>query len=319
LAANGRRYIAELEAGERERTGIRNLKVGYNSVFGYFLEVTKSNVGMVPDDWIRKQTTANGERYITPRLKEFENAVLTGPNMAGKSTYMRQVALIVLMAQMGASCRREATIGIADRIFARVGASDELSRGQSTFMVEMTETARILHNATERSLVILDEIGRGTSTYDGISAGLVGGRAPAHQGCRTLFATHYHHLNDLERRPGVAVSLQVSGISIRFAEADVARPPPATTHSSAGLSIRTRMGVPAKGGAALKATAGSGQPTVAPASVPAKGGAALKATAARGHPTVAPAPLPAGAGAGLATRRRGGCEAPPLPQRGRGG
>jgi DNA mismatch repair protein MutS len=299
LAANGRQYIANLEAHERERTGIKNLKVGYNGVFGYFLEVSKSNVGLVPEDWIRKQTTANGERYITPQLKELENEVLgadekiaaleadlfqavraaaaqegprllalaaaiaqvdallslaksavdgrytrpdvntgdtlhitggrhpvveatqteafipndctlnaeerlivlTGPNMAGKSTWLRQVALITLMAQMGSFVPADsASLGVVDRIFTRIGAHDDLANGQSTFMLEMTETANILAHATERSLVILDEIGRGTSTYDGLSIAWAVAEHLAEVGCKTLFATHYHHLNDLEKQ-----------------------------------------------------------------------------------------------------------------------
>lgn len=303
IAANGRQYIANLEATERERTGIRNLKVGYNSVFGYYLEVSKANVHLAPAEWRRKQTTANGERYVTPQLKEFEDAVLgadekiaaleaelfgavreavssqshrllslsaalaqvdtllslaraavdggytrpevnasntlhivsgrhpvvektqaepfipndcaltgeerlivlTGPNMAGKSTFLRQVALIVLMAQMGGFVPAEsAQVGVVDRIFTRIGAHDDLSSGQSTFMVEMTETANILAHATERSLVILDEIGRGTSTYDGLSIAWAVAEHLAAVGCKTLFATHYHHLNDLEKqREGV--------------------------------------------------------------------------------------------------------------------
>lgn len=298
LSRNGKGFIASLEAKEREVTGISTLKIGFNSVFGYFIEVTKSNIEKVPDNYIRKQTTANAERYITAELKDQEAQVLgaeekatalesdlfhrvrlrvaehagallqtaravaeidvlstfaevavsrsytrpevveadeltyhsgrhasveantsnfvpndlelgeeaprsliiTGPNMAGKSTYLRQTALIVLLAQIGSyvPCK-DARIGICDRIFARIGAKDELAHGQSTFMVEMVESANILNHATDRSLVILDEVGRGTSTYDGLAIAwamiehLVAVRA------KTLFATHYHQLNELEK------------------------------------------------------------------------------------------------------------------------
>ncbi|MGE0607782.1 MAG: DNA mismatch repair protein MutS [Pirellulales bacterium] len=299
LAAGGKQWIARYQAEEAARSGISSLKVGFNKVFGYYLEVTHSHREKVPDYFIRRQTVKNAERYITPELKEYEEKVLTaddkakelehelfvalreavaadtrrllatarvlatldvlaslaelarlrrycrptmadepvlsitdgrhpvldmtepegtfvpndvaagpdegqmllitGPNMAGKSTYIRQAALLTLMAQLGSFVpAREATIGVADRIFARVGASDDLSRGRSTFMVEMTETARILNTATPRSLVILDEIGRGTSTYDGVSlAWSVVEYLHDHIGCRTLFATHYHELTDL--------------------------------------------------------------------------------------------------------------------------
>ncbi len=297
-STDGKSWIANLEAEERERTGIKNLKVGYNSVFGYYLDVTKSYLHLVPDDYIRKQTTANSERFITPPLKEMESKVLganekaaeleyqlfcevrskvadeavrvgkvaravaeldvlaalaeiasakgfvkpivsdgdeirikngrhpvvehfiaehfvpndalidcdsdqlliiTGPNMAGKSTYLRQVALIVLLAQMGSFVPAdEAIIGVVDRIFTRVGAHDELASGQSTFMVEMNETASILNNATRSSLIVLDEIGRGTSTYDGLSIAWAVAEEINRLGAKTLFATHYHHLNDLE-------------------------------------------------------------------------------------------------------------------------
>ncbi len=298
-AAHGRDWIAALQDRERARTGIKNLRVGFNQVFGYYIEVTKSLLHLVPDNYTRKQTLANAERYVTPELKEWENKVLgaderaqaleyelfvqvrsqvaqqadrirasaravghldallslalaaveygysrpeitlgdelhivggrhpvvertqpdepfvpndarldcshqqlliiTGPNMAGKSTYLRQVALITLMAQMGSFVPAEqASIGLVDRIFTRVGASDDLATGQSTFMVEMTETANILHNATDRSLIILDEIGRGTSTFDGLSiAWAVAEYIVRHVGAKTLFATHYHHLNEL--------------------------------------------------------------------------------------------------------------------------
>ncbi len=319
LAHGGKQWIARYQSQETQRTGIPSLKVGFNQVFGYYIEVTNSHRDKVPAEYIRKQTIKNAERYITPELKEYEEKVLTadqqaneleyklfqdlreivaadrrrlqataaalaaidvlagladlartrnycrpevveepvlriidgrhpvlevvepegkfvpndtlaggcetasggqqceaasggtillitGPNMAGKSTYIRQVALLTLMAQIGSFVpARRATIGVADRIFARVGASDELTRGQSTFMVEMIETARILNAATARSLVILDEIGRGTSTYDGISlAWSVVEHLHERIGCRTLFATHYHELTDLEQSfPGV--------------------------------------------------------------------------------------------------------------------
>ena len=295
----GKDWIAQLQQKTIEETGIKSLKIRYTSVFGYFIEVTKSNLSSVPPTWHRKQTVANGERFITPELKEVESKILgadersqaleyelflqlrdevlrelvplqatasavatldvlaglaetsrlfgycrpqlsdelriritdgrhpvldqslveekfvpndtalddssnrlliiTGPNMAGKSTYIRQVALLVLMAQIGSWVpAKQAEIGIADRIFTRVGANDDLSRGQSTFMVEMNETANICNNATARSLVILDEIGRGTSTFDGLSiAWSVAEFLHDEPKCRTLFATHYHELTEL--------------------------------------------------------------------------------------------------------------------------
>jgi DNA mismatch repair protein MutS len=301
---NGRQWVADLERRERERSGIATLRVGYNKVFGYYLEVTNSQLARVPDDYIRKQTISTGERFITPDLKEYEALILnaqekgarleqelfaalraeiaarwgesalrtarilaeldvllalaevasrqnycrpelddsdtihivagrhpvveasqreiafvpndtqlatgdaqilllTGPNMAGKSTYLRQVALITLLAQVGSFVPAEAArIGLVDRIFTRIGAQDDLATGQSTFMVEMVETANILHHATDRSLVILDEIGRGTSTYDGLAIA----RAIVEYlhnnkccGARTLFATHYHELVEVTR------------------------------------------------------------------------------------------------------------------------
>ncbi len=302
IMEGGSGTIAAIEASEREKTGIRTLKVGFNRVFGYYIEVSKSFVSQVPDNYIRKQTLVNCERYITQELKELENQVLTakerltaleyqlftelrewvaalapqvqstatavaeadclcslatvaaqngycrpeitlgneilikdgrhpvveqmlkdtlfvpndthigladnqvsiitGPNMAGKSTYMRQVALIVLMAQIGSFVpARSATIGIVDRVFTRIGASDDLASGQSTFMVEMAEVASILKYATAKSLLILDEIGRGTSTYDGMAiarAVLEYAANPKRLGAKTLFATHYHELSTIE-------------------------------------------------------------------------------------------------------------------------
>lgn len=304
---HAREWIANLEKIEKERTGIKSLKVSYNKVYGYYIEVTKSNTDLVPEEYIRKQTLVNAERYITPELKEYETLVLnaeeniheiesrvfsqvcqelargskqllqtaraiaeidafvslaeaaalngyrrpeivaekcleivngrhpvveklrtserfvpndaimdqdeiiriiTGPNMSGKSTFLRQVALIVLMAQMGSFIPAEsARIGLVDRIFTRIGAQDEIHAGQSTFMVEMIEAANILHNATSRSLLILDEIGRGTSTYDGVSiAWAMIEYIHSHPNLKayTLFATHYHELTELaEMLPGV--------------------------------------------------------------------------------------------------------------------
>ena len=308
----GKDWIARLQEDERKRTGIDSLKIKFNNVFGYFIEITTSHLAKVPDDYTRKQTMANAERYITPALKEMENKVLgaeerskqleaelfaqlrsqvvthlpriqetaaavaeidvlcalaevaqvhrhcrplldasnalsiangrhpvleqtltdakfvpndteldpessrlqilTGPNMAGKSTYIRQVALIAVMAQIGAFVPADATtMGIVDRIFCRVGASDDLSRGQSTFMVEMSETALILNHATDRSLVILDEIGRGTATFDGLSiAWAVAEHLHDAIGCRTLFATHYHELTDLANTKAAVANCNVA-------------------------------------------------------------------------------------------------------------
>jgi DNA mismatch repair protein MutS len=321
---NGKQWIADLELKEKENTGIKSLKVGYNRVFGYYIDITKSNYSLVPDYFIRKQTLSNSERYITPELKELEDMVLgaeeklieleyqlfveireqianhilriqktasqlsildclcsfaeiaqkngysrpivnsedkilikngrhpvvevqsnsvkfvpndsdldtdesrmliiTGPNMAGKSTYMRQVALITLMAQTGSFVpATDAIIGVVDRIFTRVGASDDLASGQSTFMVEMSELANIINNSTRRSLIILDEIGRGTSTFDGLSiAWSVVEHIASKQsiGAKTLFATHYHELTELEGKidgiKNYCISVEEKGKDIVF-------------------------------------------------------------------------------------------------------
>ena len=311
-ATEGKEWIAALQEREIARTGIKSLKIRFNSVFGYYIEVTKSNLAQVPDDYRRKQTTAGGERFFTPELKDVENrilgaeershaleaqlfgelraevlkeaaalqrtaaavaaldalgsfaetarqgnycrprlcspgvvrirggrhpvldqqiagdkfvpndtvldaqtqrlVVLTGPNMAGKSTFLRQTALLVLMAQAGSYLPAEdAEIGLVDRIFTRVGASDDLSRGQSTFLVEMNETANIVHHATAESLVILDEIGRGTSTYDGLSiAWSVAEHLHDRVGALTLFATHYHELTEMAHTHAAAKNYTVA-------------------------------------------------------------------------------------------------------------
>lgn len=346
LAKGGKEWIAAYQAEEVQRTGIPNLKIGFNRVFGYYLEVTRAQANKVPDDYIRKQTLKNQERYVTPALKEHEEKVLraeersialeqelfgqlrqrvgneckrlqktaeilaevdvltalamlaiqgnycrpemtaepildiregrhpvldrlqptgtfvpndvqlggdggrvqiiTGPNMAGKSTYIRQAALLTLMAQMGSFIPAgEARIGVADRIFARVGASDELGKGQSTFMVEMTETARILNAATNRSVVVLDEIGRGTSTYDGISlAWAVTEYLHDVIGCRTLFATHYHELTELTQTLTDASNWNV----LVREEADevifVHKVEPGAADKSYGIHVARLAGVP---------------------------------------------------------------------------
>jgi len=348
--ARGKEWIAGLEERERKRTGIKSLKVGYNQVFGYYIEVTRPNLPLAPEDYQRRQTMRNAERFITPELKEYESKVLgaeerilaleqdlfsqvrsrvaaesarlqraaatvaradvlsalaeiaarnryvrpamaegdrieieggrhpvveltlqeerfvpndafldcagnqlliiTGPNMAGKSTYLRQVALIVLMAQMGSFVPAEsATIGLVDRIFTRVGASDDLATGQSTFMVEMTETAHILHNASKRSLIVLDEIGRGTSTFDGLSIAWSVAEhihnAP-HLGAKTLFATHYHQLNELAdllpRVKNYRIAVKERGDQIVFLRQIV----PGGTDRSYGIQVARLAGIPAE-------------------------------------------------------------------------
>ena len=347
---NGKQWIVELEAKEKESTGIKNLKIGYNKVFGYFLEVTKSYLSQVPTYYIRKQTLANAERYITEELKELEEktlgaqdklidleykvfqeirnkianqiqriqkaativskldvlasfatvatdlnycmpivdnsgeinikdgrhpviekmlpsgsfiendtylnkendqlSIITGPNMAGKSTYMRQVALITLMAQIGSFVPASyAKIGVVDKIFTRVGASDDLSMGQSTFMVEMMEVAGILKEATQQSLVILDEIGRGTSTYDGLSIAWAVAEYIADKekcGAKTLFATHYHELTELENRlEGVknySIAVKEKGEDIIFLRKII----PGGTDESYGIHVAKLAGVPSE-------------------------------------------------------------------------
>src|ERR671921_2723634 len=249
VSRDAKQTIAAIESRERARSGINSLRVRFNNVFGYFIEVSKASSARVPADYERRQTLANAERYTTPELKEWEQRVLgaegrileiesgrhpvieaigeapfvpndlymnnsterlliiTGPNMGGKSTVLRQTALVCLMAQMGSFVPAErARLPVLDRIWTRVGASDDLARGRSTFMVEMTETAAILHNATPRSLVLLDEIGRGTATFDGLSIAWAVAEhlhdSPEHA-AKTMFATHYHELTELaERLPG---------------------------------------------------------------------------------------------------------------------
>ncbi len=345
-SSSGKQWLAELQETERKRTGIDSLKIKFNNVFGYFLEVTKAKVELVPDDYQRKQTMTNAERYITPALKEMENKILgaderakqleyeefiklrqavadeidrlqqcaeslatldvllglaelaqlhqhtrpiidesrdlhisngrhpvleqtlvdekfvpndtiieecssrlillTGPNMAGKSTYIRQVALITLMAQIGAYVPAEkARIGLVDRIFCRVGASDDLTSGQSTFMVEMNETSLIINNATENSLVILDEIGRGTATFDGLSiAWSVAEHLHDTIKARTLFATHYHELTDLSRtREGV----ENYNVAVREWNDDIIflrKILPGTADKSYGIQVARLAGLP---------------------------------------------------------------------------
>ena len=350
IMSGGKDMLTDIETREKEKTGIKNLRVGYNRVFGYYIEVAKGQVSLVPDSYIRKQTLANGERYITQELKELENtiltakdrvvsleyeafsrlreflagqsarvqaaasavacadvvacfaanavkynycrpevdlsgsleirdgrhpvveqvlkgqmfvpndtrlgldgcqvAIITGPNMAGKSTYMRQVALIVLMAQMGSFVPADsARIGVVDRIFTRIGASDDLTGGQSTFMVEMSEVSEILHHATKNSLLILDEIGRGTSTFDGMAIARAVVEYCADKkllGAKTLFATHYHELTELENTlPGAvnySIAVKTRGEDIIFLRKIV----PGGADRSYGIEVAKLAGLPAK-------------------------------------------------------------------------
>ncbi|MDO8491966.1 MAG: DNA mismatch repair protein MutS [Dehalococcoidia bacterium] len=347
-SANAKQYLADLERSERERTGIKSLKVGYNRVFGYYLEVTTPHLSQAPSDYIRKQTLTNGERFYTPQLKEYESlilnaqeriaelegavfrqvcqqvgmsaegilgvasalarvdvffalaevaarygyvrprltegdtveikagrhpvverildmetfvpndtylsnhdcqlVVLTGPNMSGKSTYLRQVALVVLLAQTGSFVPADsATVGLVDRIFTRVGLQDDLVSGQSTFMVEMVETANILNNATPRSLVILDEIGRGTSTYDGLAiARAVAEHIHNHPqlGAKTLFATHYHELvglaGVLPRVKNFSIAVTEEGGKVVFLRKII----PGGADKSYGIHVAQLAGLP---------------------------------------------------------------------------
>ena len=346
LRNNAREWIANYQATESERTGIPSLKIGYNKVFGYYIEVTHAHTSKVPSDYTRKQTLRNAERYVTPELNEYEQKVLraddqakalertlflslrddvadqisplqataaalaeldalaglaevaatsdyvrpelrddrtlhivegrhpvvettlqgaerfvpndndlndeqrvaliTGPNMAGKSTYIRQTALLVLMAQMGSFVpASKAQVGVVDRIFARVGAEDDLTRGQSTFMVEMSETAYILHHATDRSLVILDEVGRGTSTFDGIAiAWSITEYLSEVVGARTLFATHYHELTRLADELAPVFNLNVAVREWDDRVVFLRRIVPGATDRSYGIHVAQLAGVP---------------------------------------------------------------------------
>ncbi len=345
LAASGKDAIARMETDERQRTGIQSLKIKFNRVFGYFIEITRSNLANVPSDYVRKQTTANGERYITPWLQEYEGKVLTaqersvaleqklfeelrqrtvdqaapiqqaaralatldallslarvaadydyrrpvvntgdlirivegrhpvverslgrdpfvpndieldhdhrlivltGPNMAGKSTAMRQVALISILGQMGSFVpAREAVLGICDRLFTRVGAGDDLARGQSTFMVEMSETANILRHATSRSLVLLDEIGRGTSTFDGLAiAWAVAEHIHDQIRCRTIFATHYHELTQLAHEKEHVVNMTMAVREWQDRVVFLRKLVPGAASRSYGVQVARLAGVP---------------------------------------------------------------------------
>jgi DNA mismatch repair protein MutS len=349
ISRNSKQYIAQIEQRERDRTGIGSLKIKFNNVFGFYIEISKANLHLAPADYERKQTLVNAERFTTPELKEYESKVLdaeekiveierrlfaelrvaiaaearrvratalalaevdvlasmahlaavrdycrphfddsgdleiqggrhpvieqpeltgsndrfvpndlyldasshtllliTGPNMGGKSTYLRQTALIVLMAQMGSFVpSRNARLGIVDRIFTRIGASDNLARGRSTFMVEMTETAAILNTATDRSLILLDEIGRGTATYDGLAiAWAVVEFLQKHTKAKTLFATHYHELTDLETLlPSVRnyhVSVRETGGNVIF----LRKVEPGAADKSYGIEVAKLAGLP---------------------------------------------------------------------------
>jgi len=345
ITKDGKKWISELEVKEKEKTGINFLKIGYNKVFGYYIEVTKPNISLVPDSYIRKQTLVNAERFVTPELKEQEEKIIgaedrilelekqifdeirvrvesqsirirktasvlaeldvlaalsevserynyskpdinegssinlsdsrhpiiermelterfvpnditlnrdenqlliiTGPNMAGKSTLIRQTALCVLLAQIGSFVpAKNASIGIVDKIFTRVGASDNLAKGQSTFMVEMVETAYILRNVTEKSLVILDEIGRGTSTFDGMSIAWAVAEYLHNLGCKTMFATHYHELAQL-----AAINPRIKNYNFYVKEIEdkivfLRKLIPGATSHSYGIQVAKLAGIP---------------------------------------------------------------------------
>jgi DNA mismatch repair protein MutS len=345
ISRDGQSWLRQYQKEQSERTGIANLKVSYNKVFGYYIEITNASSGKVPPEYVRKQTVKNAERYITEELKNYENealtaqdraleleqrlfeevrqesakyirrmqdladviaqsdcltalahiaarrnyirprvtddttlvihegkhpvlaealgaefvpndvelgqgggdiAVITGPNMSGKSTYIRQTALLALMAQTGSFIpAKDAQIGLVDRIFTRVGASDELTRGQSTFMVEMTETANIINNATPRSLVILDEVGRGTSTYDGLAlAWAITEHLATRLKCRTLFATHYHELTELAELFGNVRNLNVAVREWMDEVVFLHRILPGGTDKSYGIHVAKLAGIP---------------------------------------------------------------------------
>ena len=347
IVGNSKKYLSELEEREKAATGIKNLKIGYNRVFGYYIEVSRSNLNDVPDSYIRKQTLTTGERYITEELKELESTILgasdkinamefnifqklrehlsanirriqnaaeiiaetdvyqslaaaavkngyvcpevdigyvidikdgrhpvvelftedegfvpndtlldidknkfliiTGPNMAGKSTYMRQTALITIMAQIGSFVpARSARIGIVDRVFTRIGASDDLASGQSTFMLEMTEVAYILKHATRRSLIIYDEIGRGTSTYDGMSiaASVAEYTAGKKLGARTMFATHYHEITDMAEKINGAVNYHIAARKKGDGVVFMRKILPGAADDSYGIEVASLAGVP---------------------------------------------------------------------------
>ncbi|MHC4510620.1 MAG: DNA mismatch repair protein MutS [Planctomycetota bacterium] len=345
ISRDGQSWLRKYQKQQAEQTGIANLRIGYNKVFGYYIEINHSSADKVPVDYVRKQTIKNAERYITDELKEYETqalsaedkaleleqqlfdqlrrqcaqyvgrlqalaeavaqcdcltalaylakrrnyirprmtdsgelviqegkhpvlaemlgsdfvpndvelgdgagdiSVITGPNMSGKSTYIRQVALLVLMAQTGSFIpAKDAEIGLVDRIFTRVGASDELVAGRSTFMVEMTETANIINNATEKSLVILDEVGRGTSTYDGLSlAWAITEHIAGNAKCRTLFATHYHELTELAE---LFTNVKNCNVAVREWMDEVVflhKILPGGTDKSYGLHVAKLAGIP---------------------------------------------------------------------------